>query len=146
MLSDQDIGRYIPKYYAQPGQSRSYQNQAVNALKLFCRTEFGKEIGVSGSLRAKAEQKLPNVLSQDEERAIFSSFINSEHKTISVLIYSGGLRIGEVVSLTLTDIDSKRGIIRIRNSKGAKSRKMQRSIHLGTPMRHICLKTELIYA
>lgn len=124
LLSEADIGRYITKYYVQPGHSRSYQNQAVNALKLFYRTEFGKEIGVSVSLRPKTEHQLPNVLSQDEVRAILSSFTNTKHKTIFFLIYSGGLRIGEVVSLTLTDIDSKRGIVRIRNSKGAKDREV----------------------
>jgi len=40
------------------------------------------------------------------------------------LIYSGGLRISEVTSLKLTDIDSKRGVIRIRESKGAKDREV----------------------
>lgn len=123
-LSDQDIGRYITKYYVQAGHSRSYQNQAVNALKLFYRTEFGREIGMTVSLRPKRENKLPNVLSQGEVRAILSSISNIKHKTIFFLIYSGGLRIGEVVSLLLTDIDSKRGIIRIRNSKGAKDREV----------------------
>jgi len=40
------------------------------------------------------------------------------------LIYSGGLRISEVTSLKLSDIDSKRGVIRIRESKGAKDREV----------------------
>ncbi len=123
-LTDDDIGRYITKFYVQAGHSRSYQNQAINALKMYYRTEFNREIGTQVSLRPKREHKLPNVLSPEEIRAILNSFSNSKHKTIFFLIYSGGLRISEVVSLKITDIDSKRGIIRIRNSKGAKDREV----------------------
>lgn len=92
-LNDQDIGRYITKFYVQTGHSRSYPNQAVNALKLFYKAEYNRDIGQVVSLRPKKEHKLPNVLSQKEVQAILSSFANSKHKTIFYLIYSGGLRI-----------------------------------------------------
>ena len=123
-LSDEDIGRYINKYFVQAGRSRSYQNQAVNALKLYYRTQFNRNIGLDVALRPKPERKLPNVLSQDEVRRLLTSFRNQKHKTIFYLIYSGGLRISEVVNLTLRDIDSSRSVIRIRNSKGAKDREI----------------------
>lgn len=123
-LTDEDIGRYITKFYVQTGLSRSYQNQVINALKQFYRVEFNREIGQVVSLRPKREYKLPNVLSQNEVKAILSSFTNSKHKTIFYLIYSGGLRISEVTSLKLIDIDSKRDVIRIRESKGAKDREV----------------------
>lgn len=123
-LKDEDIGRYITKFYVKAGYSRSYQNQAVNALKLFYKAEYHRDIGQVVSLRPKREHKLPIVLSQEEVRAILSSFTNSKHKTIFYLIYSGGLRISEVTSLKLNDIDSKRGVIRIRESKGAKDREV----------------------
>ena len=127
-LTDEDIGRYITKYYVKVGHSRSYQNQAVNALKLFYRAEYNREIGEAVSLRPKREYKLPNVLSQKEVQVILSYFTNSKHKTIFYLIYSGGLRISEVTSLKLFDIDSKRGVIRIRESKGARDREVPLSL------------------
>lgn len=108
----------------QAGHSRSYQNQVVNALKLFYRAEYNRDIGQVVLLRPKREHKLPNVLSQKEVQAILSAFTNSKHKTIFYLIYSGGLRISEVTSLKLKDIDSKRDVIRIRESKGAKDREV----------------------
>lgn len=123
-LTDEDIGRYITKFYVKVGHSRSYQNQAVNALKLFYRVEYNREIGEVVSLRPKSEHKLPNVLSQKEVQEILRYFTNSKHKTIFYLIYSGGLRISEVTSLKLKDIDSKRGVIRIIESKGAKDREV----------------------
>lgn len=127
-IKDEEIGRYITKFYVQAGHSRSYQNQAINALKLFYRVEFNREIGQVVSLRPKREHKLPNILSQKEVKAILSSFTNSKHKTIFYLIYSGGLRISEVASLKLIDIDSKRHVIRIRESKGAKDREVPLSL------------------
>lgn len=123
-LTDEDIGRYISRFYVNAGHSRSYQNQAVNALKLYYRAEYNREIGQVVTLRPKREHKLPNVLSQKEVQSILGYFTNSKHKTIFYLIYSGGLRISEVTSLKLTDIDSKRGVIRIRESKGAKDREV----------------------
>lgn len=123
-LVDEDIGRYITKFYVKAGHSRSYQNQAINALKLFYRVEYNREIGKVVSLRPKSEHKLPIVFSPNEVQAILRYFTNSKHKTIFYLIYSGGLRISEVTSLKLFDIDSKRSVIRIRASKGAKDREV----------------------
>jgi len=123
-LDDQAIGRYITKFYVQAGHSRSYQNQAVNALKLYYRIEFKREIEQVTSLRPKRETTLPNVLSQEEVGTILRSFNNDKHRTIFYVIYSGGLRISEAINLKISDIDSKRGVIRIRNSKGAKDREV----------------------
>ena len=96
--TDEDIGLYITRFYIKAGHSRSYQNQAVNALKLFYRAEYNREIGKVVSLGPKREHKLPSVLSQKENQAVLRSFTNSKHKTIFNLIYSGGLRISEFIS------------------------------------------------
>jgi site-specific recombinase XerD len=123
-LTDEDLGRYITKYYVDEGHSRSYQNQAVNALKFYYKAEFNRNIGQIVQLRPRGETRLPNVLSQQEVKRILTSFRNEKHRTIFYLIYSGGLRIGEVFSLKIRDIDSKRNVIRIRQSKGAKDREV----------------------
>ena len=54
--------------------------------------------------------------------AIISSISNLKHKVAISLIYSAGLRIGEVVSLKIQDIDSERMLIEIKNGKGSKDR------------------------
>lgn len=123
-LDEQDIARYIQKYYVDAGKSSSYQNQAVNALKLYYKIEFGKEIGYRVALRPRSEHKLPNVLSTDDVRRLLQSFDNEKHRTIFYLIYSGGMRISEAVNMKLTDIDSNRGMIRIRDAKGGKDREV----------------------
>jgi integrase/recombinase XerD len=123
-LGEQDIARYIQKYYVDAGRSSSYQNQAVNALKLYYKVEFGKDIGLTVALRPRGEHKLPNVLSTDDVKRLLQSFDNEKHRTIFYLIYSGGMRISEAVNMRLTDIDSKRGMIRIRDAKGGKDREV----------------------
>jgi len=43
------------------------------------------------------DKKLPVVLSQEEVFKILSSVENIKHKAILMLVYSSGLRVGEVV-------------------------------------------------
>jgi site-specific recombinase XerD len=72
--------------------------------------------------RPHKDKKLPIVLNQEEVATILSSVENMKHKAILMLVYSAGLRVGEVVKLKPEDIDSKRMLIHVRDSKGRKDR------------------------
>jgi site-specific recombinase XerD len=72
--------------------------------------------------RPKKERKLPSVLGYDEVVRILNSVTNEKHKTILFMVYSAGLRVGEVVRLKVGDIDSSRMLIRVRQGKGMKDR------------------------
>ena len=50
---------------------------------------------------------------------------NLKHKCLLVILYSCGLRRGEVIRLQLTDIDSDRMLVKIRGAKGKKDRYVQ---------------------
>lgn len=65
---------------------------------------------------------LPNVLSMEEVAAILNQPKNLKHRAALHLMYSGGLRIGEVIWLRITDIRSDDGYIFIKDSKGKKDR------------------------
>jgi site-specific recombinase XerD len=67
-------------------------------------------------------EKLPNILSQQEVKAMFEAVENLKHKTMLLLGYAAGLRVSEVVSLRLSDIDSQRMVIHIKAAKGSKDR------------------------
>ncbi|CAB4218864.1 XerD Site-specific recombinase XerD [uncultured Caudovirales phage] len=71
---------------------------------------------------AKRNRKLPIVLSEYEVQLIFNQCENLKHKAILSLLYSCGLRVGEVVALKIADVDSSRMIINILNAKGGKDR------------------------
>ena len=62
------------------------------------------------------------VLSPTEIEEIFSSLRNLKHRALLMTIYSGGLRIMEALELQVSDIDSHRMLIRVRQGKGKRDR------------------------
>lgn len=121
-ISNQDIVDFNTGYILKKNLSSTYQNQVVNAIKLFFRQIENRIINVDLIHRPKREKRLPNVLSKEEVKAILEAHSNIKHKTMLSLIYSSGLRRSELLNLKPADIDSKRGIIVIRQSKGKKDR------------------------
>ncbi len=102
--------------------SASYQNQAINAIKFYYEKVLGGSRKVYLIDRPRKETKLPEVLSVEEVKKLFSVIDNLKHKTILMLAYSAGLRLGELVELTIKDIDSNRMQIRVQQGKGKKDR------------------------
>ncbi|MDO9154932.1 MAG: tyrosine-type recombinase/integrase, partial [Paludibacter sp.] len=72
--------------------------------------------------RPRKENYLPEVLSEEEIASILRVIPNLKHKALIMTIYSGGLRISELINLRVKDIDSDRMQIRIQQSKGKKDR------------------------
>src|ERR1700731_3282704 len=70
----------------------------------------------------KKPQKLPNVLSPEEVLRFLACVRNIKHRTILTTCYAAGLRVSEAICLKVTDIDSERMVIRIRQGKGQKDR------------------------
>jgi len=120
--TNDDIVSYLHKNVVQKGYSFAFQNQMVSALKLFFREIVKTEIRVEAIERPRREHKLPNVLSKEEVKAILEALANLKHRTMLSLIYACGLRRSELLNLRIEDIDSKRHMLMIRNSKGNKDR------------------------
>lgn len=59
---------------------------------------------------------------KEEVKAILEAHSNVKHKMMLSLIYSCGLRCGELLALQPVHIDSKRNIVLIKNAKGKKDR------------------------
>jgi len=102
--------------------SRSTQNQYVNAIKFYYEQIAGRPKSYYDIDRPRKEKKLPVVLSQDEAKHLIDRAYNIKHKAIVVLLYSCGMRVGELINLRIEDIDSERMLISIRNAKGFKDR------------------------
>ena len=62
------------------------------------------------------------MISKEEVLAIIDNTNNIKHKCIVSLLYSGGLRRGELINLKIVDIDIKRMLIRVEDAKGNKDR------------------------
>lgn len=121
-ITNEDVIRYNNEYILNNHLSPSFQNQIVNSIKLFFKTVRETKIEIDKIHRPKRSKLLPNVLSKEEIKLILNAHTNLKHKTMLSLIYSCGLRRSELLHLKPADIDSKRGIVIIRQSKGKKDR------------------------
>ena len=121
-ISENDLIKFNNNYILKNKLSFSYQNQFVNALKLFYALIPEKKISIFEIHRPRREHKLPNVLSKEEVKLILGSLSNIKHRTMLSLIYSCGLRCGELIKLKLNCIDSDRNLVMIKNAKGRKDR------------------------
>ncbi len=121
-LSSEDIRTYLLHLIEKEKLATSTVNQVFNALR-FLYVELYKMSFIIGNIpRPQKEKKLPNVLSQEEVLKIFSCVDNLKHKTLLMLIYSAGLRVGESVRLKISDIDGQRKMIHLHGAKGKKDR------------------------
>jgi len=121
-IDNDDVIVYNNEYILKYNLSASYQNQIVNAIKLYFSTIQNKSMAVDKIHRPRPEHKLPNVLSKQEIKLILEILPNIKHRTMLCLLYSCGLRRSELLNLKPTDIDSKRNLILIKQSKGKKDR------------------------
>tara|TARA_B100001167_G_C16774709_1_gene310531 strand:+ start:2710 stop:3510 length:801 start_codon:yes stop_codon:yes gene_type:complete len=70
----------------------------------------------------KKQKSLPRIIDTKHLIESINSIQNIKHKAILMTTYSCALRVSEVCNLKIDDIDSKRGIIHIKNAKGQKDR------------------------
>ena len=121
-ISNDDLIDFNNNYILKNNFSSSFQNQVVNAVKLYFSAIQHKKIDVELIHRPRREKVLPNVLSKEEIKAILDAPYNLKHRAMLAMIYSCGLRRGELLSLSKFDIDSKRMVVIIRMAKGKKDR------------------------
>ncbi len=121
-LCNDDVVVFVNEYILKKQLSYSYQNQFVNAIKLYFREVEKSCIEIDKLQRPRREHKLPNVLSKQEVKAILNALTNQKHRAMLSLIYGCGLRRAELLYLKPEDIDSKRGLLKINQSKGKRDR------------------------
>ncbi|MCF8269892.1 MAG: site-specific integrase [Crocinitomicaceae bacterium] len=117
-----DIIDFNTGYILRKNLSASYQNQVINAIKLFYRNRFNRVMDLNNIQRPRREKRLPNVLSKQEIKAIIEAPTNLKHRAMLSLIYACGLRRSELLNLSLSDVHSDRNVLFIRQSKGKKDR------------------------
>src|SRR6516164_705398 len=102
--------------------SWSYYDQALAALRFLYRTTLRRNWVLDDLVSPRKPKKLPVVLSPDEVAQFFQAIDGLKHRAILMTAYAAGLRVSEVVSLRVDDIDSRRMVIRVRQAKGQKDR------------------------
>jgi integrase/recombinase XerD len=105
-------------------------NQIVCALRFFYGVTLGEALIPERIPYAREPHRLPVVLSADEVVQFLEAVSSLKSRAALTTAYAAGLRASEVAGLRIEDIDSARGVIEVRQGKGAKDRNVMLSPQL----------------
>ncbi|MDC7242095.1 MAG: integron integrase [Spirochaetales bacterium] len=121
-LSSEDLKSFISHLAVEKHVSGSTQNQAFNALLFFYRNVIEVSVeNLQESVRSRIPARLPVVLSREEIYRILP-YLDEPYLLMASLIYGGGLRLNECLSLRIKDIDLEKNTIHVIQGKGGKDR------------------------
>lgn len=118
-INEEDIKEFLSKFNGHNTQ-RAYHS----AIKSFYKYVVKQPNKFKWIQYCKKSNRLPIVLSVEEMGKIINTASNLKHRTILCLMYSTGMRVGEVINLRIKDIDSSRMVINVRDAKGGKDRQV----------------------
>lgn len=121
-LEVEHIKRYLLYCHEKLGLTENTLHSRMNALKYYYEQVLGREKFFWEIPRPKKAIKLPKVISEEKIIDGLLAVENIKHRTLLLLAYSAGLRVSEVISLQVTDINSDRMQILINRAKGKKDR------------------------
>jgi integrase/recombinase XerD len=121
-----DVRRY-QLHLASSGVGVATIDQTVSTLRFFFRATLRRHEIVEHTHIIPEPRKLPVVLSAEEVARLLDAAPGLKYKAALSVAYGAGLRASEVVSLKVSDIDSKRMIIRVEQGKGGKDRNVMLS-------------------
>jgi integrase/recombinase XerD len=130
LLGPEDVRSYQVYLIHRKRASSSMLQQTVCALRFLYRNTLGKEWALPYIPTPRREKRLPVVLSQEEVSRFFDNLPNLKHRALIMTAYATGMRVSEVVSLRVADIDSDRMMIRVELGKGSKDRYIMLSPNL----------------
>ena len=141
-----EFARYFHKSPDQLGSEhiRQYQLYLLNekklawttfqvrrsALKFFYTRTLKQHWFEHEIAKPKVRRKLPTVLSREEMRVLLDATVNLEHRALLATMYDTGLRCAEVQQLKVSDIDSPRMLVHVREGKGKFPRQVKLSPQL----------------
>lgn len=115
--------------------SWSQFNQVVAGLRFFFGTTLARPDMVPMLPYAKRPKRLPTVLSIEEVTQLLDAAYPGRERILLQTAYACGLRISELLHLQVTDIDSARMVVNVRQGKGAKDRQVPLSPRLLSELR-----------
>lgn len=104
------------------GISPASLNSTISGLKFFFSVTLDQPELMAKMQPVHLPRKLPVILSPEEVKRLIAAAGNLKHQTALALAYATGLRISEVVSLKVGDIDRQRMTLRVEQGKGQKDR------------------------
>lgn len=120
-VTTEDIKSYLAFLRVHEGYTNTSLNTVISALRFYYEVVLRRRIFILLK-RPKREHGLPVVFTRDEARIIVESMTNPKHRLLLGLAYSAGLRVSEVATLRVQDIDMATLTVHVKGAKGAKDR------------------------
>jgi site-specific recombinase XerD len=118
--------RHIREYQAELFQKRKLSAGTVTnrlaALRFFYIKTLKKAWSIAETPYPKKNHRLPTILSQEEVARLIDAAGTPFHRTLLITLYATGLRCAELTRLKVSDVDSKRMVIRVQGGKWRKDR------------------------
>jgi len=121
-LGEKEVKDYLVHMLETRKLSRGTYRCYVAGIKFLYKTTLNREEVVEKIHYPKAKKTLPVVLDLTEIKTMLSVMENLKHRALLTITYSAGLRVSEAAKLKVTDIDSKRMMVRVQQGKGRKDR------------------------
>jgi len=126
-INEGDLKAYIEEKQSE-NISACFLRQIVSAIKLLFQEVFKRNLQTEDFYHSHREYKIPEVLTREEINRILGATENLKHRAILTGLYSGGLRLSEITSLKIPDINFKKMVITIRSEAGQKEREVMLSM------------------
>ncbi|MEO6168547.1 MAG: tyrosine-type recombinase/integrase [Chitinophagales bacterium] len=121
-VTRQEIEEFLLYQVKSKHSGTDHVRTLINAIKFYYENVLHKQKEFYDLPRPQNLQRNPVVLSELEIERLFNAVENIKHRVILFTGYAAGLRVSEIVNLTIADIDSHRMHISVRQSKGKKDR------------------------
>lgn len=121
-LTKAEIEMYMYDMKKKYGMGEAKQNMIINAIKFYLEKVLGLERTVYDLTRPKSSQTLPDTLCEADTYTLINTPTNIKHRCILHLLYSSGLRRGEIPKLRIEDINSVAMNVFVKGAKGKKDR------------------------
>jgi integrase/recombinase XerD len=121
-LTEEQIKSYLLWLIQQKKYSEAQVHTAINAIKFYFEKVLHQPKVVYQLPRPVKPLQLPRVHAKEQVEQMINKTTNLKHKCLLMVAYAGGLRVSEIASLKIADIDSKRMTIFVERAKGKKDR------------------------
>jgi len=128
--------RQFQLFMVNNGASGSAINNTISGLKFLYQTTLDKPKTVSKLSYIPVARNLPIVLNLEEMKRFLAVAAHPKYHAALSVAYGAGLRVSEVVSLKVSDVDSERMVLRVDQGKGSKDRYDKLSPSLLEHLRH----------
>jgi integrase len=123
-LQDSELKKYLWSLTLDRHLSSSTCAQAFHALNFFYGQVLGRTFNEKLLPPMKRQQKIPELLSVPEVKRLINTCHHPKYKMMITLCYGCGLRLNEVCTLKVKDIDGEQTTIHLHQAKGARDRRI----------------------